>query len=232
MLTVRLCGQVTDGEMKRDRDEPCRLPQDERSDLELVQGIANGREESFRLLFRRWSPRLGRFLLQATGSRDIAEDLLQDAFLRILRAAPGFEPRGSVGAWMYRICANLAYSYWRRRKASPFSELRDPDAPPEPAASIDIARDRERQAFERDARAALRRIPENHRLVFLLKVDQGLTYEDVAAILGCPVGTAKSRFHHAVRKLREELAAWHAGGDAHGLRSTTVEREDHRSPRA
>lgn len=218
--------------MRPNRDESDRLSADEVSDLALIQGIAEGCEESFRLLVRRWSPRLGRFLLQATGSRDVAEDLLQDAFLRILRAAPSFEPRGSVAAWMYRICANLAYSHWRRRKASPFAELPDPDAPPEPAAPIDIARDRERLAFERDARDALHRIPENYRLVFLLKVDQGLTYEDVAAILGCPVGTAKSRFHHAVRKLREELAAWHAGGDAHGLRSTTVEREDHRSPRA
>ncbi|MBD3163099.1 MAG: hypothetical protein GF328_13435, partial [Candidatus Latescibacteria bacterium] len=102
-------------------------------DLALLRGIADGCEESFRLLFRRWGPRLGRFLERAGGSRETGEDLLQEAFVRVIRAAGSFEPRGSVGAWLHRICANLAYSHWRRETRSPFVDV-GPDPVPESIA--------------------------------------------------------------------------------------------------
>jgi len=183
------------------------------SDFELIQGIAEGSEESFRLLFRRWAPRLGRFLSRSTGCRETAEDLLQETFLRVLRAAPRFEPRGSVGAWLYRIGTNLVYSYWRRELASPFLCSRAGDVPtisPVPPPSNPDAIWVHR-AFEREAVEALRRIPQNQRLVFLLKVDQGLTYEEIAGVLQCPIGTVKSRFHFAVRRLQGELRDWREG---------------------
>jgi len=180
------------------------------SDARLLAGIARGEEEPFRILFKRWAPRLGRFLQGTTGSRETAEDLLQEAFLRILKAAPAFEPRGKAGSWMYRICANLAYSHWRRvRRAR--QAARD-----ETGVCCDLlgsagSDPQERHAgssFAAHVEAALGRLPENQRMVFLLKVDQGLTYEEVARVLACPVGTTKSRFHHAVRKLRTDLKVW------------------------
>jgi RNA polymerase sigma-70 factor (ECF subfamily) len=180
------------------------------SDIDLLKGVAENSEDAFRELFRRWSPRLARFLIRATGSRETGEDLLQETFLRILRAAPRFEPRGNAGAWIYRISANLAYSYWRRERAAPF--LRSgTEAPPLEVmapASQSPASQRLRRAFQRDAVSALTKCPHNQRMVFLLKIDQGLTYEEIAAVMRCPVGTAKSRFHFAVRKLREELKDW------------------------
>lgn len=191
------------------------------SDLELLRGTAAGCEESFRLLFRRWAPKLGRFLAHTTGSRETGEDLLQEAFLRILQAAPRFEPRGKVSSWMYRICANLAYSHWRRRRAAPVFEPWEWQTTAQPPAPIAEGpeRTRMRRAIAHDAREALLEIPENQRMVFLLKVDQGLTYEQVAVVLQCPVGTAKSRFHHAVRKLRELLRDWdeESPGGAHSV---------------
>lgn len=195
--------------MKRVPEEARQTPPDSPTDLELIQGTAAGSEESFRLLFRRWSPRLGRFLIQATRSRETGEDLLQEAFLRILRAAPRFSPTGKVSSWMYRICANLAYSHWRRIRSSPFAYSGIPDGLAG-AVSRKEAPDRERDmnAFVGEAREALGQLPENQRMVFLLKVEQGLRYEEIAAVLQCPLGTAKSRFHHAVRKLREQLKEW------------------------
>ena len=162
------------------------------------------------MLFRRWSPRLTRFLNRATGSRETGEDLLQETFLRILRAAPRFEPRGNAGAWIYRISANLAYSYWRRERAAPFARPGAATPPLEVMAPASQAPDSRmlRRAFRRDAISALNRCPYNQRMVFLLKIDQGLTYEEIAAVMRCPVGTAKSRFHFAVRKLREALKSW------------------------
>jgi len=180
-----------------------------RSDVELLGGIGRGCEESFRLFFRRWSPRLLRFLTQATGSREAGEDLLQEAFIRIYQAAPRYEPRGSIAAWLYRICANLAYSYWRRQRlARPaidgdraMIELRAP-------ASEEPDQARLLRAFEIDLDRALGNCGRNQRAVFLLKTCAGLTYAEIAETLECPVGTVKSRYHHAVRILRRSLERW------------------------
>jgi RNA polymerase sigma-70 factor (ECF subfamily) len=192
-------------------------------DLALLRGIAGGDEDCFRLFFRRWTPPLGRFLQRVTRSPEVAEDLLQETFLRVLRAAPRFEPHGSVSAWVYRIAANLAYSHWRRTRG-----VLGPPAPeaPEIAATMpdpltpDLLR--ARRAWARDLQAAVGRLPENHRLVFVLKIDEGLTYEQIGEVLGCPTGTAKSRFHHAVLRLRAALRDWedaslspHPGRDVH-----------------
>ncbi len=183
------------------------------SDLELLQGIASGSEEAFGVFYHRWSPRLGPFLLRATGSREVAEDLLQEAFLRMLRAAPSYEPRGSVRAWIYRICTNLAYSHWRRIRRSPFREG-DPHAQEDRLVDTRAATPesvRARSAFREELTAALSELPPNQRIVFILKADRGLTYQEIAEVLRCPEGTAKSRFHHAVRRLRAELSSWSSG---------------------
>lgn len=189
----------------------------EPDDLALLRGVAAGDEASFRLLFRRWAPRLGRFLRGAAGSREAGEDLLQETFLRILKAAPAFEQRGSVAGWFYRIASNLAYSHWRKERARPASA--DPEeklallAAP---VSSDPARAREAGALRTSVSRALERMPANHRVVFLLKIDQGLTYERIAEIMQCPIGTAKSRFHFAVRRLRADLEDYAERGAADG----------------
>lgn len=190
----------------------------EPEDLELLHGIASGSEEAFRLFFERWSCRLGRFLTKATGSRQTGEDLLQEAFLRVLRAAPMFEPRGEVGAWVYRICANLAYSHWRSESRSPFRDVAAADGRwgDHPIEAVSPRHEepealRLRRRFSEQVAELVETLPSNQRMVFLMKVDQALTYEEIAAILRCPVGTAKSRFHHALCKLREGLHEWEGG---------------------
>lgn len=201
-----------------------RIDPESATDSDLICGIAKGCEESFLALFRRWVPRLGPFLASATGSRETAEDLLQETFLRVFRAAPSFEPRGSARAWLYRIAVNLVYSHWRREMVRPLraaqggnvlAEVRAPAG----ASPEDV---RLRHAFLSDAAEALRRMDAVKRMVFLMKVGQGLTYEEIAVVLCCPPGTVKSRFHHALRSLRRELGkrdwdagagmAWHTGG--------------------
>jgi RNA polymerase sigma-70 factor (ECF subfamily) len=185
------------------------------SDHALLAGIGNGSEEAFNVFFDRWAPRLGRFLLRGTGSRETSEDLLHEVFLRVLRSAPRFEPRGSVASWIFRIGANVLYSDWRRRRGSRVVPLHANEA-----AALAVTTDedpearRVQSAFARDVAAALVKISESHRMVFRLKVEEGLTYAEIAAVVGCPVGTAKSRFHHAVRELRALLEDW-ADGEPH-----------------
>ena len=205
-------------------------PPENPSDAELLRGIAEGGELACRLFYRRWSPRLSRFLLHATGCRESADDLLQETFLRVLRAAPRFEPRGSAAAWVYRIAANLAYSHWRQQRRGAWLQPLEYDGLEVPAPAANPEQDRLRRTWMREAQQAVERLSENHRLVFLLKIDLTLTYEEIGEVLGCPTGTAKSRFHHAVRKLRVVLHHWedadlgdvirpvaNPGRDAHGM---------------
>lgn len=183
------------------------------TDLDLLRRLSSEPEMAFPVLFQRWAPRLRRLLIRATGSRETGEDLLQEAFLRILLSAPRFEPRAEVGTWMYRICINLACSHWRHRRRAPWAGAGTGASEAQPAREAPDSR-RMRRLFSCDLDAAVSRMPAHHRMVFLLKADQGLTYEEIALILRCPCGTVKSRFHHAVRRLRRDLREWEDGLDA------------------
>jgi RNA polymerase sigma-70 factor, ECF subfamily len=208
----------------------------EPDDVALIHAIGQGSEKAFRLLFARWAPSLRRFLVRATGSRESGDDLLQEAFLRVLRAASRFSPDAPPGAWLHRICANLSYSFWRKESRAPramstLGDRRRTDLPgscdPERAGGAVGGRSipgwggsrmpqspetvRLRSLFARDLESALAELPVNQRMAFLLKAGQGLTYEAAAEVLGCPVGTVKSRFHHAVLRLRVALREWESG---------------------
>lgn len=189
-------------------------PRDTRSnDEQLLARIAAGDERAFSELFRRWAPRLGTFILRATGCPDTTEDLVQEVFIRILRAAPRYESRGQVSAWIYRIAANLTYSYWRKRNragdgSSGISALAERAVAPRRQAPDQLY---ERGRFTADLYTAVDKLPLNQRMAFLLKMDQGLTYAQVGEVLQCPEGTVKSRFHHALLKLRTGLRDWSQG---------------------
>ena len=183
----------------------------EPSDLELLRGMDQSPEECLRLLYRRWGPSLRRFLVRATGSAEAGEDLLQEAFLRILRSAGRFQAKGQVRSWMYRICANLAYSRWRRQGRVVLSPRAGAELPEDGARGPDSRRSR--RLFMAELEEAVFQLPENQRMVFLLKADQGLTYREIASTLLCPEGTVKSRFHLAVMRLREALREWEDGMD-------------------
>jgi RNA polymerase sigma factor (sigma-70 family) len=205
-------------------------------DAALIQAIGEGSENAFRELFVRWAPPLRRFLVRATGSRETGEDLLQEAFLRVLRAAARYVPDAPPGAWLYRICANLSYSFWRKESRAPRAGLPPGDRPrADPVTGVDADRLsgaaggrsipgwggsgmehgpetlRLRGLFARDLESALADLPVNQRMAFLLKAGQGLTYEEAAEVLGCPEGTVKSRFHYAVLHLRIVLREWEDG---------------------
>lgn len=182
-------------------------------DEALIRRIAGGDEEAFSRFFRRWAPRLGAFILRSTRQPDVTDDLVQEVFVRILRAAPRYESRGQASAWVLRIAANLTYSHWRTQKRSRVDATgldRLIHRTPEPSHRAPD-HSHERAQFRHDLEAALEALPPNQRMAFLLKTSQGLTYAEIGEVLRCPEGTVKSRFHHAVLKLRATLREWSGG---------------------
>ncbi len=148
------------------------------------------------------------FFLRLGAHPSEAEDLVQDLFLKLFRHADSYQPQERFAAFAFRVARNAWIDRTRRHGhfagagSLPDGEFdREPDHRPEPLESLARREEGERLTV------AVQSLPETHRMVFELGVVQELPYVEIAALLGIPVGTVKSRMFHAVRKLREALSA-------------------------
>jgi len=145
-----------------------------------------------------------------TGNAEEAADLSQDVFVRVLRSLHTYRP-GTFEGWLYRITKNLFLDRMRRRKRVRFEPLADEEwrhpvsSEPGPADLID------RSTFEARLDRALASLPPHYRLAVVLCDVEGLTYDEVAATTGWPLGTVRSRIHRGRRQLRQLLES---GADA------------------
>jgi RNA polymerase sigma-70 factor (ECF subfamily) len=174
-----------------------------RDDAALVSrvataGTAQGAEEALEELYRRYAPRVYSFGVRVLGRRDLAEELVQETFVRLWRTAGSFDQRrGSVGAFVFTIARNIAVDLWRRPSSRPF----DPE-PEELAEPVDRA---DRIVTVLAVRDALRSLSVAHREVLELTYRGGLKQTEIAEILGVPLGTVKTRTYYALRALRLAL---------------------------
>ncbi len=187
-------------------------------ELSLIEACRAGRTEAFGVLVQRYQNRLYPTMLRLTGSADDALDLLQDAFLRAFEKLDGFHGESSFYTWVYRIAVNLALSGRRRRRSFPIGPLVRGEStidPPSDPTRTDPSLPLERR--ERDAiiQRALDSLADDHRAVVIMKEYDGLRYDEIAATLGVPVGTVRSRLHRARLELRDRLkglASTHEAG--------------------
>lgn len=173
------------------------------SDEDLMQAIGRGDAQAFEALYGRYRRRLYNLILRYVQDAALAEDLYQEAFLRLLRAAPRWRPRARLSTWLYRVALNLCIDHARKRRES----VLDPaaaeallDRRPGPQDHLQASQ------TAQWLRAEVARLPAEQRAVLLLRVYGGLSEREVAEVVGCPVGTVKSRLHYALRRLRERLA--------------------------
>jgi len=187
------------------------------SDAELMARVRTGDRDAFAPLVTRYGDDLVAYLARLTGSPERAEDLAQEAFLRLYRAAPRYRERGRLAALLYRIATNLLRS--EERRARRWRSLR-------PALDVHVERDgREtepgapqrlhRAEMRRRLAAALARLPLALRAPLVLFEIEDWPQREIAQALGCREGTVKSRLHRARRRLREELGPlwneWNGG---------------------
>jgi RNA polymerase sigma-70 factor (ECF subfamily) len=165
------------------------------SDEELMAAIARGEERALAALVSRYAERLHAFLQRLCSSRDDADDLLQDTWIRVARGAPTFDRGRRAKPWLYGIAANLARDLHRRRtvRLRAAHESKEELAPAAPAF----------RPIERiDLRERLVRLPDRLREVLVLRFYEDLDEAEMAEALGIPRGTVKSRLHGAIRELR------------------------------
>lgn len=179
----------------------------ERSDAELLERVVAGDEEAFVVLYHRWRPGLFRFALGMTGCSAIADDVVQETFMIVMREAGRYDAlRGAVGAYLRGITRHLVHRNLRRR--SRFVALPDADEPlglPQADGAADPL-DALRQADDaRRVHAALLRIAPRLREVVVLCELQDLSYAEAAETLRVPIGTVRSRLFRAREALAAEL---------------------------
>lgn len=183
------------------------------SDGALMAAAGQGDRVAFGVLVRRHENGLVSYLARLSGSRDRAEDLAQEAFLRLWSVATRYRDRGQLTAYLYRIATNLLRSEERRARRWRFLSLgfiamgERGDAVPAMSTGDELAADGKLLAEERRSRltAAVARLPLPFRVPLVLAEIEDWPLAEIAALVGCSEGTIKSRLFRARRRLRETL---------------------------
>jgi RNA polymerase sigma-70 factor (ECF subfamily) len=174
---------------------------------ELLAACRRGDPRAFEEVVRKTYRSVYTQAYRLVGDSQEAEDVAQEAYVRVFRGLAGFRGDAQFETWLYRIVANAAMTYLRKRRR--FGEvLRDGDVGPAQAPSAERPDD---QALDRESLArALEGLPTSMRAVVILKDVYGLSCREIGQQLGVSEGAVKVRLHRARRKLREALF----GGDA------------------
>ena len=150
------------------------------------------------------SARVFRLAYRLTGNRHDAEDLTQEVFVRVFRSLDRYEP-GTFEGWLHRITTNVFLDQARRRRRIRFEALPEgyADRLPGRLAVPEVGLDD--QMFDPDIEAALAQLQPDFRVAVVLCDIEGLTYEEIAGVLGCKIGTVRSRIHRGRAQLRKAL---------------------------
>ncbi|MDX2130826.1 MAG: sigma-70 family RNA polymerase sigma factor [Planctomycetota bacterium] len=198
------------------RSEPGALDTDDSRDLEIVDAIRRGDSRAWTQLIARYQDRLFSVCVRMVRDRDLAADLTQDAFVKIIQGLHTFDARAKLSTWMIRITMNVCLSRLRAEKVRRHASL---DALTDPAESgareggrgVGFEQEREQNADDRvelhedraRVMAALRLLDPDQRAVLILSDCHGQSYEQIAEVLGVAIGTVKSRLFRARTALRE-----------------------------
>jgi len=175
-------------------------------DEQLIRALCSGRGAAFAVLFARHRLGLYNYVLRLCGRSHDAEELTQEAFLRMLRHCRTFRGDSTLKTWLWAIATNMARDRLRRRKAD--RQHRDPseildNRPANPSSEPEAAALSTERA--RQVRHALMQLPEDERIVVVLRHYEGMKFAQIAGMLDIPESTAKSRMRYAFEKLERIL---------------------------
>ncbi|MEM1245988.1 MAG: RNA polymerase sigma factor [Acidobacteriota bacterium] len=174
----------------------------ERSDEQLMLEVRSGDESSLGTLFERHHEGVYRYLLRMTGQPQISEDLVQDAFIRVLRYRQSFRDDSHFRPWLYRVAHNVGTDHFNRSSKRPEYGTDELEAVDEAPGSQEQLESRERVGLMQRALAAL---PAEKRELLILARYEALPYAEIGELLDCSVGAVKVRVHRATATLRQEV---------------------------
>jgi RNA polymerase sigma-70 factor (ECF subfamily) len=179
------------------------------TDEELVARSVDGDRDSFNQLVVRWERPIYALAYRVIGREEDARDVCQETFLRAFRALKGFKGQAKFSSWLYRITLNLCRDWIRRERRTPVAEA------PEGVDLIELASEASptesieelvaRRELGRAVAKAMAVLPEDQRTAIILKEYHGLTFQEIADLLGCPLSTVKTRLYQGLTVLRRQL---------------------------
>jgi RNA polymerase sigma-70 factor (ECF subfamily) len=189
------------------------MPRDDADEV-LMVAYQQGDVRAFEILLGRHKKPVYNFILRFVGSRELAEDLLQETFLRVIKGVDAYKRQAKLTTWIYTIARNLCVDNARRAKHRKAQSLDAPlGADGEGGTLLDVLpatqAGTDRQAADRELHLKLHRaiasLGEEQREVFLMREFLDLPFAEIAQIVGVPENTVKSRMRYALEKLRVEL---------------------------
>ncbi len=177
------------------------------SDEELVEQALASRTDAYAQLYARHRERVFRIVCRFARDKSEALDLCQEVFVKAFESLPTFERRARFTTWLTRIASNACVDHCRQAAVRRAAELDEESVTgdlrvPARAVSPSPTEALERQELGVAINAAIAKLSPEHRQVFLLHAVEGLTYEEIASVAGCPIGTVMSRLHYARKHLR------------------------------
>ena len=173
------------------------------NDREVIEGCQRGDSEAFRALFETHKDKVYSIALRFSGNHAVAMDIAQDTFLKLLSSIQDFRGDSSFDSWLYRLVVNRCLDHQRRgRRLLPFLEyLFDAVCSPRENILQDLLRAEIQERVQR----AVAQLSADQRIVIVLRYTEGLSYEQIAEIMGCSSGTVASRLNRAHKLLERRL---------------------------
>lgn len=170
------------------------------NDEQIMESVKNGNLQQASLLFDRFHKRIFNFLVRMTADREVAEDLTQNVFLRLLKYRHSYNPEMKFQSWIYQMARNAFADYYqqqKQRKPVKMEVEKLTDHLPEPMDAL------EQEENEKRLIRALAQLPDDYRELLVLTRFQQLKYEEVAGFLNMTVANVKVKVHRAMGQLRE-----------------------------
>ena len=184
-------------------------------DADVVALAQRGRDDAFRELIRRYERPVFSLVFRMVRDRELAEDLAQDTFIKVLNHIDRYRPEFKLSSWLFKIANNVAIDHLRRRQLDTISMDGSPHAASAEAiesTSFDVAVPQESALEEMEAKElgsaieqAIARLRPEYRSCIMLRHVEGRSYEEIAATLDLPLGTVKTYIHRARHELRKAL---------------------------
>lgn len=189
----------------------------ERTDTELVQGVAKRDEACFEELVRRYGSKVLNLALRITRNQEDAEEILQDVFITVFTKVQSFEHKSQFSSWLYRVTMNSAFMKIRARNRRRTVSLEDVEPTTKQnwvgnrTEMFDVDFMSSRHELRQAIQTAIEELPEDYRAIFILRDVDGLSNESVSKVLQLSVPAVKSRLHRSRLIMREQLKKHYDG---------------------
>ena len=184
-------------------------PENFTDDIQLMLRVRDGDEDAFRQIVEGYKDSILGLCIRYLGNQEDAEEVAQDVFIRLHKAASSYEPRAKLSTYLYRIAVNLSLNRIRDRKWNrlvPWDIHRKYEEK-NPMISAAYSPDQllEQKEKQEMVRKAIDTLPPNQKTTLLLKRFQGLSYEEIARVMDCSISAVESRLHRAKLNLEKKL---------------------------